>query len=316
MGTARGGYYRPRFASTVQWLSTTSLAGTRHTWGRCPSQWPHGLGDTLRRCEAAVIADSRRNELALVLASEAGDAAARAELVETFLPAIRSIAWRYRGFAKVDRRELMQEGVAGLLTAAGRYDPQMETPFWAYASWWVRQAMQRLVAELTGPVVLSDRAARMLAHVKQARHEHRQVHKHEPSLPELVEATGLTSELIQRLLVSERTPRGLDEALFAGEDATTLGDVIADPEAEHAYERVLERTHGLDLDDLVGCLDDRERQILCARYGLGCAARTLRDFAVDHGVSAERVRQIEERALGKLRAAAAWPATAGARSGL
>ena len=74
----------------------------------------------------------------MILTAEAGDDAARAKLVEAFLPAIGSIARRYRGFAKVDRSELMQEGVAGLLTAAGRYDPQMETPFWAYASWWVR----------------------------------------------------------------------------------------------------------------------------------------------------------------------------------
>jgi RNA polymerase sigma factor (sigma-70 family) len=189
----------------------------------------------------------------------------------------------------------------------------MQTPFWAYASWWVRQAMQRLVAELTGPVVLSDRAARMLAQVRQARREHRQAHRCEPSLPELVEETGLTSEQIQRLLVSERVPRGLDESVFDDEGAATVGDLIADPEAEHAYERVDERTHGVDLGDLVRCLDDREREILCARYGLGCRARTLRDLAGDQGVSAERVRQIEERALGKLRVAAAWPAAAGAR---
>ena len=260
-----------------------------------------------------MTAGSGVDELALVIAAGAGDPAARAELVETFLPAIGSIARRYRGFAKVDRGELMQEGVAGLLTAAGRYDAQMETPFWAYASWWVRQAMQRLVAELTGPVVLSDRAARMLAQIRQARREHRQAHKCEPSLPELVKTTGLTSEQIQRLLVSERVPRSLDETIFDDEGATTVGDLIADPEAEHAYDRVEEQTHGVDLGDLVKCLDDREREILCARYGLGCTARTLRDVAGDHGVSAERVRQIEERALGKLRIAAAWPVTASAR---
>lgn len=263
-----------------------------------------------------MTADFRADELTLVLAAEAGDAAARAALVEAFLPAIGSIARRYRGFARVDRGELMQEGVAGLLTAVGRYDAQMGTPFWAYASWWVRQSMQRLVAELSGPVVLSDRAARMLAQIKQARREHHQAHRREPSIAELVELTGLTSEQIERLLVSERAPRGLDEALFDDEGATTVGDLVADPEAEDAYERVVERTHGIELDELVGCLDDREREIMCARYGLGCPARTLRDVAGDHGVSAERVRQIEERALGKLRVAAAWPAAVGAGPGL
>jgi RNA polymerase sigma factor (sigma-70 family) len=253
-----------------------------------------------------VTADRRADEeRALVLAAESGDAAARAELVDAFLPAIGSMARRYRGFAKVDRGELIQEGVAGLLTAAGRYDQRMGTPFWPYASWWVRQAMQRLVAELSGPVVLSDRAARMLAKLKQARREHHEEHRHEPSTDELVERTGLTSEQVERLLVSERAPRGLDEALFDDEGATTVGDLIADPVAEDAYERVAERAHGVNLDALVRCLDTRERQILCARYGLGCTAQTLRHVAGDHGVSAERVRQIEERALGKLRVAAA-----------
>ena len=76
--------------------------------------------------------------------------------------------------------ELMQEGVVGLLRALERYDPEVG-PFWPYASWWVRQAMQRLVAELTRPVVLSDRALRQLARVRNAHSEHLRSVRSEPS---------------------------------------------------------------------------------------------------------------------------------------
>ena len=87
----------------------------------------------------------------------------RDRLVEAYLPLISSIARIYRGSERVERSELMQEGIVGLLRALDRFDPSLETPFWAYASWWVRQAMQQLMSELTRPVVLSDRASRQLA---------------------------------------------------------------------------------------------------------------------------------------------------------
>src|SRR5262245_45877401 len=90
----------------------------------------------------------------LVIAAECGDADASRKLVEIFLPAIASVAVGLQS-AMVERRELLQEGVAGLLFAARRYDAASTTPFWAYASFWVRKAMQELVAELARPVSLS-----------------------------------------------------------------------------------------------------------------------------------------------------------------
>ena len=107
----------------------------------------------------------------LVIAAECGDSDACRKLVEAFLPAIGGLARGFQG-SRVEHRELLQEGVAGLLFAARRYDPELGTPFWAYASWWVRRTMQRLVADLTLPVVLSDRAMRQLASVKRARQDH------------------------------------------------------------------------------------------------------------------------------------------------
>jgi RNA polymerase sigma factor (sigma-70 family) len=241
----------------------------------------------------------------LVLAAERGDSDARAKLVEAFTPLIASVARIYRNSRAVDRAELMQEGVVGLLTALERYDPERGTPFWAYASWWVRQAMQQLVSELTRPVVLSDRALRQLARVKNARREHLQLQSREPSPTVLAESTGLTRVQVENLLAVERAPRGLEEAVGDDGDADVVfGELIADPMSEDAYERVDRRLECEELRDMPTVLCEREQTILRARFGLGGRPQTLREVAGRLDLSAERVRQIEERALEKLRTAA------------
>ena len=244
----------------------------------------------------------------LVLAAKNGDRAAKARLIEAFLPLIASIARIYRNTRAVERIELIQEGVVGLLRALECYDPIRGTPFGAYASWWVRQAMQRLVAELTRPVVLSDRALRQLARVTNAHRSQLQERGREPSLSELATQTGLTREQVETLIAAERTPRALDEPV-GGEEGRVgaLGDLLVDPLAEDEYERVVSRLEIEELRGLLSGLSDRERAILRTRYGLDGPEQTLRDIGAAHGLSAERVRQIEQRALGKLRAAAAEP---------
>jgi RNA polymerase primary sigma factor len=234
----------------------------------------------------------------------AGDRSARAELVEAFLPLIGSVARNYRGSPQVTRNELMQEGVVGLLRALERYDPTLGVPFWGYASWWVRQAMQQLVAELTRPVVMSDRALRHLSQIKDA-HAELQRDSHTATLAQLSERTGLEVDQVANLIAADRPPKALEEQI-AGEEGQigTFGELLADPLAEDEYEQVITSIASSQLRDLLSSLSDRERAVLAARFGLEGEAETLRDIARRLGVSAERVRQLENRALGKLRAAA------------
>jgi RNA polymerase primary sigma factor len=239
----------------------------------------------------------------LVIAAECGDSEARRKLVEAFLPAIGDLA---RGFnnSRVERLELLQEGVAGLLVAARRYDTTLNTPFWAYASFWVRKAMQELVAELTRPMALSDRAVRELAQIRRARSEHLQLHGVEPTTDELSRVTDLTPAQLERLQATERTPRSTQEQLTGGGEATaTIGDTIVDPAAEQAYEQVLDAFEIGDVRDLTEQLDHRERIVIRAHYGLGEDAQTLSEIGAGLGLTAERARQIEAGALSKLRAA-------------
>ena len=245
-------------------------------------------------------------ERALIAAAQAGDRRARALLVEAFLPVIASTARMYRDSRRIERMELLQEGVVGLLRALERYDARRGTPFWAYAAWWVRQAMQQLVSELTRPVVLSDRALRRLARVRDAHREGLRETGTEPTRDELARRSGLTVEQVDELLVLERPPRSTDEPVRAEDGVVgTFGELLVDPLAEDEYERVLDAIEVEELRSLLAGLSEREREILRARYGLdGGDERSLRSVAAPLGLSAERVRQLERRALGKLAAAA------------
>jgi RNA polymerase primary sigma factor len=247
-------------------------------------------------------------ERALVAAAQSGDAAARARLVETFMPLIASVARVYRSSPSVGRVELLQEGVVGLLRALERFDAARGVPFWGYAAFWVRQAMQQLVAELTRPLVLSDRALRQLARVKDAHRTALLETGHEPGRHELATRAGLSAAQVDGLLAAERPARSIDEPVTAEDGAVgAFGDLLVDPLADGEYERVLEAIETEQLLSLLAGLSDREREVLRARYGLGGEPQSLREIAGRLGVSAERVRQIEERALGKLAAAVGAP---------
>jgi RNA polymerase sigma factor (sigma-70 family) len=244
----------------------------------------------------------------LVIAAECGDAAACRELVEAFLPAIANLARGFQG-SRVERRELLQEGVAGLLFAARRYDAELDTPFWAYASFWVRKAMQELVAELTRPVALSDRATRALSDLRRARNESLQRDGREPTTEELSAATGLAPVQVESLLTAERIPRGLEDRLGADDGSSpTVGETIVDPVAEQAYDKVLDDLEIHGVLDLANELEERERAVIRSHYGLGQEARTLNEIGAGLGLTAERARQIEAAALSKLRQALAQPA--------
>jgi len=244
-------------------------------------------------------------ERRLIDAAQAGDRRAREELVEAFLPLIAGVARVYRGSQAITRLELMQEGVVGLLRALERYDPTLGVPFWGYAAWWVRQAMQQLIAELTRPLVLSDRALRQLSQLKRAHGEYVSKHGRQPSGNELADRTGLSHAQVADMLALERVPQSMDEAVQGAEgNVGVFGELLADPLAGDAYEQLLDDSEIEQIRALLGSLNDRERMILRARYGLDGSEESLRDIGERIGLSGERVRQIEQRALGKLRAAA------------
>lgn len=263
-----------------------------------------GRDSAAPECCASVGAHrlSRAQERELVMAAGEGCPDSCRVLTETFLPEIVGLAHRFPSSSSVNRQELIQEGVAGLLLAARRYDSRLSTPFWAYASFWVRKAMQELVAELTRPVALSDRAIRGLAHVRRARRELVRAHGSEPTLEELMIATGLTRIQLESLQATERRPRSIEG--WWGEPADSMvRDAIVDTGAEWAFDHVLDRIEMNEVNRAAARLDERERAVVRAHFGLGEPAQTLNQIGCAMGVTAERARQIETGALCKLRAA-------------
>jgi RNA polymerase sigma factor (sigma-70 family) len=260
---------------------------------------PGGYIDALTgRPDDSAAIDSR-----LVHRAKQGEARARAQLLEAAMPLIERMARTYRS-GPVQRQELLQEGVVGVLRALERFEPDRGVPFWGYAAWWVRQAMQQLVSELMGPMVLSDRALRHLSRLKQAHSDALRSTGREPSRTELAQRSGLEPGQVDDLLAVERTPASLQEPVHGADgDVGTFGELLVDPMAEGEYERVLAAVEIQELHALLAGLSERERQVLRARYGFDDGEeRSLRDLGDELGLSGERIRQIERRALGKLAA--------------
>jgi RNA polymerase primary sigma factor len=223
-------------------------------------------------------------------------------LIEIFQPSIGGIARLYRNTPGVSHAELMQQGVVGLLRALGRYDPETGVPFWAYASWWVRQALQQLVAELSRPVVLSDRALRQLARIKQVERDYGQRSHHQPNASTLASEAGVTCSQIDRLRAADRAPAGFDEPVVGGGDGGgTFAEQLADPDAEDLHELAAYELAARELPGLLATLTERERAVVRARFGLDGREYTLAELGKRLSLSAERVRQVEQAALAKLR---------------
>jgi len=261
---------------------------------------PGGYVDTLTQRPGPAAEVERE----LVVRAQSGDPRARAQLVEACLPLIAGLAQTYRS-GRIHRQELLQEGVVGVLRALERYDPNRGVPFWGYATWWVRQAMQQLVSELTRPMVLSDRALRHLARLKDAHRSVLQETGREPTREQLAAHARLDLDQVDDLLAVERAPKAVEEPTHREDgEIGTFGELLVDPMAEGEYERVLNAIESEELHGLLAGLSDRERDVLRGRYGfVDGEERSLRQIGDELGLSGERVRQIERRALGKLAAA-------------
>jgi RNA polymerase sigma factor (sigma-70 family) len=239
-------------------------------------------------------------------AAKAGDSRAVEEVVNTHLPRIAALSRQYAAVPHIERLELIQEGVAGLLQALKRYDPSRGTPFWAYARPTVERSMQRLVGELGNAVELSDRALRHLSRLRNAEHELMQESRRLPSRDEIVARAGLDRDLATQVLAGAAAPGSLQGPITTadGDVIGLFGDLVDEPSAGDAYDQILDEVEAEELMPLLSVLSDRERKILAMHYGLDGEELSHREIAERLGLSVSRVLQIERRALRKLQRAA------------
>ena len=276
------------------------------------------LGDILDRAgeaaddaEAAAARSTRTPDL--VRRAQAGDGQAREQLIQELLPLVSSLARRFRTEG-LDQTDLIQEGIVGLLRALERYDPDRGVPFAAYATWWIRHALQEARSDFVRPFRLPPKALRQLSQLKS---EHQWIYQSEqrsPGIRELAERTSIDVDQAEALAAADARVRSLEEPIEGGEtEVGALGDLLEDPLSAEAYEQVVETVAGAQLRALLARLTDRERDVVRARFGFDAEPERLVDVGERLGLSAERVRQIEERALSKLRHAASLAPAAGDR---
>src|SRR5581483_11445878 len=237
----------------------------------------------------------------LVLRAQSGDTAAREQLIGNLLPLVSALARRFRTEG-LDQTDLIQEGIVGLLRALERYDPQRGVPFAAYATWWIRQALQDARSDFIRPFRLPPKALRQLSQLKSEHQRIYQAEQRSAGVAELAQRTNIDLEQANALAVADARVRSLDEPVDASHDEVgSLGDLLADPLSSAAYEDVIDAVAGSQLRALLSRLTEREHDVVSSRFGFDGDSEKLVDIGERLGISAERVRQIEERALAKLR---------------
>jgi RNA polymerase primary sigma factor len=236
--------------------------------------------------------------------AQTGDSAAREELIRRLLPLVHSTARRYRTEG-LEQADLLQEGIVGLLRALQRFDPDRGVPFAAFATWWIRHSLQEARSDFMRTLRLPPKALRQLSQLKSEHQRLYQGERRSAKIGELADLTNIEVEQAKALLVADARSRSLDEPIENTQgELGTLGDLLEDPLSAAAYEDVVDAVAGEQLRALLSRLTERERKVVEARFGFHAPAEKLSDVGERMGVSAERVRQIEERALAKLRYAA------------
>lgn len=238
-------------------------------------------------------------ERELARRKDEGDEVAKRRLIESNLRLVMSITRNYTR-ADVPLLDLIQEGNLGLIRAVEKFDWTMGYKLSTYATWWIKQAVQRALAEQSRTIRLPVHVADQVRKVQKTRRVLGQKLNRDPSLEEIAEEAGLAPIRVHELLdlvqdhVSLETPVGDGESVMA--------DLIEDPAAETPEDATAFRLRSSDLRDALAQLKPRLQRVIVLRFGLdGEPPRTLEEVGVTLGITRERVRQLETRALRELR---------------
>jgi RNA polymerase primary sigma factor len=250
--------------------------------------------------DGRLLTASEERELAR--RKDLGDESAKRRLIECNLRLVMSITRNYTK-AGVPLLDLIQEGNLGLIRAVEKFDYKMGYKLSTYATWWIRQAVTRALADQGRTIRLPVHVAEQVRRAQRSRRQLAQKLNRDPSIDEIAQDGGFTPERVRELFDLVEDPVSLETPVGDGE--SMVADLIEDEKSESPDSATADHARSAELAEAIDRLNPRMRHVVLRRFGLdGRQPQTLEEVGNDLGITRERVRQLESRALKELRAVA------------
>jgi RNA polymerase primary sigma factor len=241
-------------------------------------------------------------EITLAKRIKRGDKSAREHMIKANLRLVVKIARDYENLG-LPLLDLINEGNIGLMKGVERFDPRKGAKLSTYASWWIKQAIKRALANQSKTIRLPVHVVDKVAHIRRAEMRLREVLDRDPTDEEVAAELGLDAKRVRRYRQASRAPVSLD-APIGDDDNDRVSEVVADPNAALPSEQLAYQSDNALVQEILATLPEREREILALRFGLNDGKeKTLEEVGERFGVTRERIRQIQEQALKTIRKA-------------